>query len=219
MKILIVSGGNIQTGFALDFLKNRRFDKVIAVDKGAVFCREAGIVPSVLVGDFDTLDGETLAWYEEQGIPVRRFRPEKDAADIEIALEMAKEWLGSAPDGGDITLLGGTGTRLDHVFGTLYCMAGLGADVSCELVDANNRIRMLYPGTYSLKKAECFGKYVSLFPIGGDASGITLRGFKYPLTEYTMTCSNSLGVSNELMAEEGMIVLREGLLACFETRD
>lgn len=219
MKILIVSGGSIEKDFALDFLKKHTFEYVIAVDKGAEFCKDAGIRPDVLTGDFDTLAPEVLRFFKKTGVPVRKFRPEKDDTDMEIALGMAKEKLERRPEDHRVTILGGTGTRLDHMLGTLYCMAGIGPEVPCELVDAHNRVRVLWPGSYVLNREACFGPYVSLLPIGGDAKGITLTGFKYPLTEHTMTCYNSLGISNELVEEEACISFREGVLACFETRD
>ena len=218
MKILIVSGGSIETDFALDFLKKNTFEYVIAVDKGAQFCKDTGIRPDILVGDFDTLDTSVLDFFEKNGVPVRKFRPEKDDTDMEIALRMAKEKIDDA-DNSAVTILGGTGSRLDHMLGTLYCMAGISKEVKCELVDAHNRVRILKPGSYVLNRSECFGDYISLLPLGGDAKGITLKGFKYPLENYTMTCCNSLGISNELVDEKSVIRLADGLLAMFETRD
>lgn len=229
--------GNIDEDFALGFLKERRFDRVIAVDKGARFCYKYGIEPFLLTGDFDSLEPEILRDYEKKGIPTRRFRPEKDETDMELALWTAKEMIGEDAGenagacrdtgngntfvraDGTVTILGGTGSRLDHMMGTLYAMAGFGPEIPCELVDVNNRVRMLWPGVYRVHKKDCFGPFLSLLPIGGRAAGITLTGFKYPLSEHVMTCDNSLGVSNELTEEEGCIAFREGLLACFETRD
>lgn len=219
MQVLIISGGSIDTKYALAFLSKRTYDYVIAVDKGALFCWENGIRPDLLTGDFDTLSPEILKNWEEKGIPVRRFRPEKDDADIEIALEEAKEFLMAQTENRMITILGGTGTRLDHMLGTIYAMAGLGPDFPCELVDAHNRIQLLWPGTYVKERQQCAGPYISLLPIGGDATGITLQGFKYPLHLHTMTCANTLGVSNELTEEQGIISFQTGILACFETRD
>ena len=60
---------------------------------------------------------------EEQ---IRQFNPVKDATDTQIAIELAME-LGSRK----ITLVGGTGTRLDHVLGniqTLYLPFAKGID-------------------------------------------------------------------------------------------
>ena len=236
MQVLIISGGSIDTKYALAFLSKRTYDYVIAVDKGALFCWENGIRPDLLTGDFDTLSPEILKNWEEKGIPVRRFRPEKDDADIEIALEEAREFLMAEAENQTkladvdahterktknrmITILGGTGTRLDHMLGTIYAMAGLGPDFPCELVDAHNRIQLLWPGTYVKERQQCAGPYISLLLIGGDAIGITLQGFKYPLHLHTMTCANTRGVSNELTEDRGTISFQAGILACFETRD
>lgn len=240
MQVLIISGGSIDTKYALAFLSKREYDYVIAVDKGALFCWENGIRPDLLTGDFDTLSPEILKKWEAQGVPVRRFRPEKDDADIEIALQEAREFLSAGSKASTvqgngepeeqtrltdteteriITILGGTGTRLDHMLGTIYAMAGLGPDFPCELVDAHNRIQLLWPGTYVKERQQCAGPYISLLPIGGDVTGITLQGFKYPLHMHTMTCANTLGVSNELTENRGMISFQTGILACFETRD
>ena len=69
------------------------------------------------------------------------------------------------------------------------------------------------------ERKTCTKSYISLLPIGGDVTGITLQGFKYPLHMHTMTCANTLGVSNELTGERGKISFQTGILACFETRD
>lgn len=74
MQVLIISGGSIDTKYALAFLSKREYDYVIAVDKGALFCWENGIRPDLLTGDFDTLSSEILKKWEAQGVPVRRFR-------------------------------------------------------------------------------------------------------------------------------------------------
>ena len=47
-------------------------------------------------------------------IPIREFKPEKDASDTEIGLRLALE-LGCD----DIILLGATGTRVDHLWGNV----------------------------------------------------------------------------------------------------
>ena len=224
MRVLIISGGSIDPTYALAFLSKREYDYVIAVDKGALFCWENGIRPDLLTGDFDTLSPEILKNWEEKGVPVRRFRPEKDDADIEIALEEAKEFLmakaeNKTAENSMITILGGTGTRLDHMLGTIYAMAGLGPAFPCELADAHNRVQLLWPGVHERERQQCAGPYISLLPIGGDVTGITLQGFKYPLHMHTMTCANTLGVSNELTEDRGIISFQTGILACFETRD
>lgn len=61
---VIVSGGNIQTDFALDFLKKiqekQKVEKLhfIAADKGLEFFMKTGLAPNEAVGDFDSLSDE-----------------------------------------------------------------------------------------------------------------------------------------------------------------
>ncbi|MEG2931440.1 MAG: thiamine diphosphokinase, partial [Ruthenibacterium sp.] len=54
--------------------------------------------------------------------------------------------------------------------------------------------------------------YVSLFPAGERAEGITLRGFRYPLLNATLTNRYPLGVSNEMTEDEGEISFAHGVL-------
>lgn len=217
MKTVIISGGRIERDFALSFLKNEIFDQIIAVDNGLKFLHENQIRPTWIVGDFDTAAPELVEYYQRQtDIPIRRFNPVKDSTDSQIAIELALE-LGSS----EITILGGTGTRLDHVLGNIQSlMLARKKGVSCIILDAYNRIRLM-DGVVHLKKSEQYGKYVSLLPLTTEVTGVELRGFKYELTNYTFTSTGSagLGVSNEITAEIAEIRIKTGIFVLIESRD
>ena len=118
MDTLIISGGNIGIDLALGLLKIKRFDHIIGVDGGLKFCYDHKIVPTRIVGDFDTLSPEILTWYKKNTqIEIREYNPVKDATDTQIAVELALS-LGSD----HVTILGGTGTRLDHVLGNIQTL-------------------------------------------------------------------------------------------------
>ena len=217
MKTVIISGGRIERDFALSFLKNEIFDQIIAVDNGLKFLYENQIRPTWIVGDFDPAAPELVEYYQTQtDIPIRRFNPVKDSTDSQIAIELALE-LGSS----EITILGGTGTRLDHVLGNIQSlMLARKKGVSCIILDAYNRIRLM-DGVVHLKKSEQYGKYVSLLPLTTEVTGVELRGFKYELTDYTFTSTGSagLGVSNEITAEVAEIRIKTGIFVLIESRD
>ena len=119
----------------------------------------------------------------------------------------------------EITVLGATGTRMDHVLGSISNLTlPLKAGVPCSLVDAHNRIRMIHQ-ELRIKKEEQYGKYVSILAFGGAAEGITLEGFYYPLRDYTMEAGSALGISNEIVEEEAGISFRTGTLLVIESRD
>lgn len=214
MKTVIVNGGNIDYDFALSFFQTHTVDYVIAADHGAEFLYRAGICPDELVGDFDSADQGILPYYEERKIPIRRFRPEKDSTDMEIAMLTALE-RGSTK----ITVLGATGSRLDHVLGSIRNLSiPLKYGVDCEILDSHNRIRMVDQSITICKKDQ-FGKYVSLLAHGGPVEHLTLKGFYYPLSDYRLEADCAMGISNEITDEEAEIRFERGRLLVIESRD
>ena len=86
---VIISGGRLDYQFAEEFIQKEKPQILIAADKGLAFFEERQMVPTQIVGDFDTLGDALLPKYEAMGIPVRRFNPVKDATDTEIAVRLA----------------------------------------------------------------------------------------------------------------------------------
>ena len=217
MRTVIISGGRIECDFALPFLENETFEQFIAVDNGLRFCYDNQIKPTWIVGDFDTAAPELVEYYQTQtDIPIRRFNPVKDSTDSQIAIELALE-LGSS----EITLLGGTGTRMDHVLGNIQSlMLAKKKGVSCVILDEYNRIHLI-DGETRLKKSEQYGKYVSLLPLTTEVTGVDLTGFKFNLTGHTFTSTGSagLGVSNEIIEDTAEIRVKSGIFVLIESRD
>lgn len=214
-KTVIISGGNIDYDFALSFLEKEEFDYVIGADHGLAFLRKSGIVPDEIVGDFDSASMDELEYFRERGdVPIRVFQPEKDFTDTQIALELAME-----RDSTSICILGGTGTRLDHVMGNLQVLSlPLEKGIPCALVDKHNRIH-LHDKPLSIEREGQYGKYVSLFAFGGEVRGVTLEGFFYPLKDYTLSPFEALGVSNEITEPVGRIGFSSGKLLVVESMD
>ncbi|SCG87127.1 Thiamine pyrophosphokinase [uncultured Clostridium sp.] len=212
---VIISGGSLDPDFALAFLREEKPELLIGADRGICFLKEKGIHPTHIVGDFDSASGEALEYFKQfPEIPIRTFNPVKDFTDTAIAMELAME------EGADrIYILGGTGTRLDHVVANIKLLShALERKKECILMDAHNRIRLI-DQPLTIEKKKQYGKYVSLFAFGGQVKGLTLRGFFYPLTEYDMEAENPLGVSNEITAENGEISFLSGKLLVMESKD
>lgn len=216
MQALIVTGGSIEDAFVLKFLKQNPCDLIIAADSGMEFFYRNGLVPNEIVGDFDSVTAGILEFFRENNpqIKIRKFQPEKDETDTELALRTAinagckKIWL-----------LGAIGTRLDHVLGNIHLLGmAMEQDCECIMLDSCNRIRMLQHGMKILRE-EQYGEYISLFPFTPTVKGLTLRGFKYPLEKYELQCYHSLGVSNEISQDEAEISFEEGILLMVESRD
>lgn len=219
---VIISGGNIEEDFALRFLKNRTYDYWIAADRGLYFLHKHGICPTHIVGDFDSLPrensekrSEILDEYEKKkNVVIRKFQPEKDWTDTEIAAELALE-LGSV----SIDILGATGTRLDHVMGNIQLLSlVMEKGAQAFLIDAHNKIYLMKQN-FSLIRHNQWGKYISLFAYGGPVKGLTLKGMKYPLQNFTLGTVGTRGVSNEMEEETATISFTDGTLLVMETKD
>ena len=215
---IIVSGGNIHKDFALDFLKKNKTENtcLIAADRGVEFFMGTDLEPDVAVGDFDSLSAEGAKYMETlKHTEIRRLKPEKDDSDTQSAANYAIE------QGTErIMILGATGNRIDHLmanFGLLMLVKI--KQVQIVLVDAYNYMSLIESGMI-LKKEEQFGKYVSFFPIEGEVTGLTLKGFKYPLNSYTLKVEDSgLTVSNEISDPEAEVTFETGKLLMIMSRD
>lgn len=221
---LIVSGGRIDKDFAFSFLEDKSYSNIIAVDGGLSFLAEIGLMPTDIVGDFDTVDRALLSSYEKcEQVAIHRYCPEKDDTDSEIAVRLALEY-----ESTQIDILGAAGTRLDHTIGNIRllgmiyqeCRQKGREEIQAFIYDANNRVR-LAGRRCVIQKEEMYGKYVSLLPFTQRVEGITLAGFKYPLEKHTMDVfvSPTLGISNEITGEQGIIVSENGVLLVIESKD
>lgn len=193
-------------------LKAGREDLVIAVDGGLAGCEKLGLEPDFLIGDFDSMQEAqraALRRMEEQSPErVRRLLPEKDDTDMLAALRF-----GLGRGYGRFLIYGGTGGRLDHTIANIQCLLYLKKQGAAGcLVDDSNILfvlrdeEVLFPGKTR--------GGLSLFTMGQEAKGVSIKGLKYPLTDYTMKNDYPIGVSNEFIGQPGRVSVERGELLC-----
>lgn len=214
-RTVIVSGGLLEEEFAVSILKNEETDLIVGVDRGLEFLYKHNILPDYIVGDFDSVPEKIITYYkEETKVPVREFNPIKDASDTEIALRLCLDLRRQ-----NILILGGTGTRMDHVWANVQALKlAVDAGADAKIVDTHNQIRLL-KDSFVLKKEEAYGPYFSVFPLGGDVEDFNLKGAKYPLNHHVLTAYDSLCVSNQIEEDEVEISFPFGVVVLMETRD
>lgn len=212
MRTLIINGGNINYDFASVYIKNTKFDKIIAVDGGLIFADKMNIIPDYIIGDFDTVQSSLLDKYNTQS-KIIKYNPIKDNTDSEIAINYACD-INST----EIVIIGATGKRMDHTLANIEILVTpLRKGIETYIIDEYNKIYLI-DNLKIISKNEQYGKYVSLIPLT-KVEGLTLKGFKYPLDNYTYDIGISIGISNELEAENGIIKLIDGILIAIESRD
>ena len=207
MRTWIIAGGDVNDDFVSRMLSKRTDDFIIAADRGLNCLNRIGIVPDEILGDYDSVSDELVEAYKKTGVPVLRYKAEKNVTDTEAAMNFA---LDSGTD--EIVILGACGGRLDHFMSVVQGLYyALERGVPSSIADPENRI-MLIDGPFTLQKKNTFGKYVSLLPFTSEVRDITLTGFKYPLDDYLLKKGCSIGVSNEIVSDEARISFTEGIL-------
>jgi len=214
-RTLIVTGGSIEPQFALSYIKKKEYSIVIGVDKGLEFLYDNDITPGYVIGDFDSVRPGIVDYYKsKQEIVIKAYNPVKDAADTQMAIELAIE-CGSTR----IDILGAIGTRMDHVLGNIAClMIPLEDQIPCYIINEFNKICLINRSTQIFKKRQ-FGTFVSLISYTQKVIGLTLEGFKYPLKNYTLQGNNSLGISNEIVEDIGTITFEKGIIVMIQSKD
>ena len=175
-------------------------DVIIAADAGYALCRREGLKPDLVVGDFDSSAAP-------EGERVLRLPVEKDDTDTLRALRE-----GLALGCREFVIVGGTGgKRPDHTLANLQCLLFLAAR------GAHGRMY----GDGVLWRTVCRERVdfpagsrgtLSLFCLGEEARGVTLRGLKYNLENAAIRADFPIGVSNSFVGGPASVEVREGCL-------
>jgi thiamine pyrophosphokinase len=215
MVINIVGGG--PESLLPDLMQyDRSGCKWLGVDRGVFTLLSAGIQPDYAFGDFDSVSEEEWQRIENEVGNLVKVKPEKDETDMELALNWA---LLQKPE--QISLFGATGGRLDHLFGNVQILMKPvleNLETHVEIIDGQNHLFAKGPGSYSISQMPD-RMYTSFIPMTPAVKGLTLEGFKYPLSNRHISLGSTLCISNELIREHGTFSFTEGILMVVRSRD
>ena len=174
-------------------------DFIIAADGGLMHTQLLGITPNGILGDFDSLG------YTPENSTV--FPVEKDDTDAMLAVRKGLE-LGYR----EFYLYGSLdGPRLDHTvanFQTLQFLCDHGA--YGYLIGKDYIVTAVKNGALHFDAA-CTGIF-SVFCMGADTAGVTIRGGKYDAENVTLSAGFPLGVSNHFEGRPVTVSVESGSL-------
>ncbi len=201
MRAVIIGGGEIRD---VEYIRSkiRPDDYIICADGGYDRALRLGVVPDIIVGDFDSVS-ELPEGAETIRYPVRKNFTDGEAA-VRYAVEHGFD---------EVLLLSMTGDRADHtitdILLLMQCRAGC-------LIDDNNEIYLLRDSVTVRGKA---GDTVSVVPVGGDLEGVSTVGLEYPLNNETLFFGASRGVSNVMTAPVCSVTAKKGLGLIIKVRN
>lgn len=211
--VYIVTGGNL----SMEILSQVDLTDgiIIGVDRGSEWLIANNLIPDYFIGDFDSVGQHFLESVKEQFPEKIHISPvEKDETDTDLAMRLA---VSLEPE--NIIIIGGTGTRLDHVVGNIHLL--LQAEkklITAQIIDLNNRVQLLLPDRKKQFTKSGY-KYLSIIPFSEKVEGINLDGFKYSLNNGVMEIGNPFGISNEIIKKTGTISITKGILIVIESKD
>jgi len=208
MRAVIISGGTITD---YEYIKSQ-IDRngsvsIICADSGYRHAFKMGLVPCVVVGDFDSVAETEIP----DDVPCIRHPSKKDLTDTEIAVEYARE-----QGFRDFLLLGATGSRMDHTLANILLLKSfVNNGENAVVLDEHNKIMLT---DSKLQFSEAPGSFVSLIPLT-DCYGVTTENLEYPLENATMTVGKGLGVSNIMAKHDASVSVKDGLLLVIVAKD
>lgn len=194
---LVITGGYCNIDYARKIVP-QSVDLTIAADSGYATAQKLGIIPDITMGDFDS--------YRESLPPemnILRVACEKDVTDTMLACEYAK-------DNGCryITIIGGTGGRIDHSISNVFYLEDLRRQgIRVKLTDGENSVQVIIDETVSVPDD---GGYFSIFAL--EKCVVTETGCKYPLSRATLVRQRPYAVSNEVTGECAVVTVEGAAL-------
>jgi thiamine pyrophosphokinase len=180
-------------------------DVLIAADGGTQHALALGLLPSVIIGDLDSLTPDERQWLDAKGVEIQQYSRDKDETDLELALHHA---CGAGHH--EIIVVGGLGGRLDQTLGNLSLLTNPEfAALDVRMDDGMEEVFI------TRSRCEVRGKpgdIVSLIPWGGEVTGVCTEGLRWPLRSETLFPDRTRGISNEMSRETAAISLESGLL-------
>jgi thiamine pyrophosphokinase len=206
MDIAIIANGHIFND-KLILEKIKDYNYIIAADGGATHALRLGIIPDLIMGDFDSISSEAMQ--EFSNVQKIAFLKDKDETDLELAILKA-----FSLNPKKVGLFAATGNRTDHTLVNLYLLTRFGLKLHIE--SENETIFVLNSEkTFKINTEPM--QTISLLPLGPEASGVTTKGLKWELDNSTLN-KNFLSISNNCLETSFEISIKKGELLCFLTK-
>ena len=178
---------------------------VIAADRGLDHAQAFGLQVGLAVGDFDSASAAAVVAAEAAGVRVEWHPVDKDATDLELALDAA-----IALEPARVVVLAGDGGRLDHLLSTLLLLGSSRyAAVTLDAHVGPARVHVIRDERTLEGKP---GELVSLLALHGPAEGVTTEGLVYRLSGETLELGSSRGVSNAFAMAAARVSVESGVL-------
>lgn len=203
MRRCVIFGGGEITDLRYTEGILQKEDYIICADRGYAYCSMMNLIPNLVLGDFDSYNGQINPSCEILSYPV-----EKDDTDTMLAV---KEAIRRGYH--EVIMVGMLGGRLDHTLANIQTVVyAVQHGASAWIMDKSCRITALHDGQ-SLGVGYERGFHFSVFCHTDKAEGVFIQNAKYELEDAQITNGFPIGVSNSFLpGEDAVISVKTGTL-------
>ena len=211
-KILFISGGRPPT---LEWLLNcaANIDRVWCIDHGIDTCRQAEIIPELLIGDLDSARSDSVDWARAHNVTVEQHPVDKDFTDTQLALRRLEQ----SDNPPFVILTGVFGGRLDHLYATLFSCAQ--SPLKICLADQHELIAFVRGGETIRLHFDVRPFALSLLPISNLCRGVSIDGVHWKLERAELSQALPNAVSNRVENDIVNVSIERGIVAVVLTFD
>src|SRR6476646_2577795 len=112
--VVVIGGGALSPRHIADIAPDA---VIVAADSGLDHAVEAGLRPTILVGDLDSITAHGKMWAYAHELEIDQHPLDKASTDTELALARAVQ-----TEATDLLVFGAIGDRFDHALGTLAAL-------------------------------------------------------------------------------------------------
>jgi thiamine pyrophosphokinase len=207
-RAVVLAGGELPPVESLRAILRAEAERdalVVAADSGLDHALALGLRVDVVVGDLDSASADAQAEARAAGTAFETHPTDKDATDLELALESARRHGARS-----VTVIGGGGGRHDHLLANALVLAAVEhADLDLDALVGTARITVVRAHTELHGRP---GDLCSLIPVGGPAHGVHTTGLRYPLHGEDLLPGSTRGISNELLHATATVAVTDGVL-------
>lgn len=189
---LIIANGEQPDQGLLDHYRHHA-TKIIALDGATQWLLTGGIIPDLVVGDFDSISIEDC-----KDLPVHHCA-DQESNDLAKALAYCVEHHLS-----EVIVLGAFGLRADHFLTNVHVMHKFSTALTITLID-RQQIAFICPTHQPVVFDDCTNAFLSLFPLADTVGPISTHGVAYPLAHEHLSLHSRVGTLNRITHERASL--------------
>jgi len=202
--IIFVNGNLSDTSEAKNIITDN--DCLIASDGGVKHVLKLGLVPQIIIGDFDSISRSLQKKLKNKKIEQIKYSVKKDKSDFELAIDLCLKRKFQ-----EIIIIGILGDRIDHMIANIFLIAKIQTQnpkIKIKIFEGKNEIFILNNEIIITGK---IGDEISIIPVSDKLEGIITEGLEYRLKNEELMFGSTRGISNVMKKTSIKILIKKGV--------